>query len=172
MSKKKVTKYRISLPPDIISHLVSLAKKDSSTLSIEALKILIPVQAKIDADVLVPAYITNPKPDLFEQLGFESPDTSFIDSVSKANKLIADLYAPNLSIRNNNGLQAREYIPNIYEVHQEEFLTKEDYWEACYKKHQKYPDHCTIRDLEAAKEHMYLNGLMTPEEIKEFEENI
>jgi len=150
MSKKKVTKYRISLPPDIISHLISLAKKDSSTLSIEALKILIPVQAKIDADILKPSYITNPKPDLFEQLGFESFESP-------------DIFIPK---------PFYDYTPNRSPIDPNAFATKEDYWEACYKKYKLYLPNCSIREIEAAKEHMYLNGLMTPEEIKEFESNM
>lgn len=148
MPPRKVTKYRISLPPDIISHLISLAKKDSSNLSIEALKILIPVQAKIDADILKPSYITNPKPDVFEQLGFDSP----IEPITK--------------------LTIMEYTPTRYPINPEHFASKEEYWCACYSKYQSYPESCIIKEIEAAKEHMYLNGLMTPEEIKEFESNM
>ena len=49
--------------------------------------------------------------------------------------------------------------------------TKEQYWEACYLQFQKHPNVCTVPQIEAAQEHMYLNDLMTPEEIAAFEFN-
>ena len=49
--------------------------------------------------------------------------------------------------------------------------TKEQYWEACYIQFQKNPNLCTVPQIEAAHEHMYLHDLMTPEEVAAFEFN-
>ena len=47
---------------------------------------------------------------------------------------------------------------------------KEDYWEECYNKLQaNSANGCTLQELEAAQEHRYLHGLMTPEEQANFE---
>lgn len=43
--------------------------------------------------------------------------------------------------------------------------TKEQYWERCYKKFQYMFDSCTVPEIEAAYEHMYLNDLMSPEQV-------
>ena len=48
-------------------------------------------------------------------------------------------------------------------------ISKETYWEACYQKLIATPLECSIEEIEAAREHKYLNDLMTPEEIVEFE---
>lgn len=49
-------------------------------------------------------------------------------------------------------------------------VPKEVYWEECYKKYNLTPELCSINEIEAANEHMYLNELMSPEEAKLFEE--
>ena len=48
-------------------------------------------------------------------------------------------------------------------------ITKEQHWENCYNQFLKSPDLCTVPQIEAAYEHMYLNDLMTPEQIVTFE---
>ncbi len=50
-------------------------------------------------------------------------------------------------------------------------LTKEDYWRQCYHTLQTDPNECSLKMIQAAKEHMYLNDLMSEEELKEFESN-
>ena len=47
--------------------------------------------------------------------------------------------------------------------------TKEQHWKRCYLKFTSNPASCTVPEIEAAREHMYLNGLMTSEEVKQFE---
>ena len=47
--------------------------------------------------------------------------------------------------------------------------TKEEYWAACYAKYKLDRDSCSLQEINAAKEHMYLNDLMSPEEIEAFE---
>lgn len=49
------------------------------------------------------------------------------------------------------------------------YATKEEYWEACYKVYQLNPTSLTVQEIQAAKEHMYLHSLMSPEEMVEFE---
>lgn len=46
---------------------------------------------------------------------------------------------------------------------------KEEYWEICYFMYKTSPTTCTLQEIQAAREHMYLNDLMTPEEMVEFE---
>ena len=50
-------------------------------------------------------------------------------------------------------------------------LSKEEYWELCYKKHAISPKDCSLQEINAAQEHRYLNGLMTAEEAIRFEEH-
>jgi hypothetical protein len=47
--------------------------------------------------------------------------------------------------------------------------TKEQYWERCYLKFVSTFNLCTVSEIEAAYEHMYLNDLMTPEQLENFE---
>lgn len=49
-------------------------------------------------------------------------------------------------------------------------LNKEEYWALCYKRLEEYgAKHLSLQEITAAKEHMYLNDLMSPEELAEFE---
>ena len=86
----------------------------------------------------------------------------------------------------NNALQAayvtkKHHIPEIATLESlgasEDMIatvtggeTKEQYWETCYAKFVYNPQACTIPEIEAAHEHMYLNGLMTSDEVTAFEE--
>lgn len=47
--------------------------------------------------------------------------------------------------------------------------TKEERWASSYALYQIYPEKCTIEEIEDAHEHMYLNDLMTPEQVAAFE---
>jgi len=51
------------------------------------------------------------------------------------------------------------------------FLTKEEGWEYCYNKYLLDPTLCSMVEINAAREHMYLEGLMSKEEVAEFESN-
>lgn len=48
-------------------------------------------------------------------------------------------------------------------------IEKEHYWEQCFSKFLADPTSCSLKEIEAAQEHRYLNGLMSLEEQKEFE---
>ena len=50
-------------------------------------------------------------------------------------------------------------------------LSKEQYWQQCYTKFSASPTSCSIVEIEAAKEHKYLHGLMSKEELLAFEQN-
>lgn len=50
-----------------------------------------------------------------------------------------------------------------------EFTSKEEYWGHCYDLYANATPNLTIAELQAAKEHMYLNDMMTEEEIAEYE---
>lgn len=48
---------------------------------------------------------------------------------------------------------------------------KEEYWYRCYLKLIAKPNQCSLKEIEAANEHRYLNGLMDALEMASFEEN-
>ncbi len=50
-----------------------------------------------------------------------------------------------------------------------EYLTKEQVWANAYIKYSMNPASCTLSEIKAAKEHMYLHSLMSEEEEREFE---
>ncbi len=50
-------------------------------------------------------------------------------------------------------------------------LSDPHYWAKCYDKHCAFPATCTKEEVAAAQEHMYLNDLMSEEEIQKFEAN-
>ena len=50
-----------------------------------------------------------------------------------------------------------------------DYPTKELYWEACYKLYSSNPELCNLSTISSAREHMYLNDLMSEEEVNEFE---
>ena len=61
-------------------------------------------------------------------------------------------------------------LPNKHETTMT--LTKEEYWESCYAKYKNLPTECTLKEIQAAREHMYLHDLMSPQEIAEFEKDL
>jgi len=131
-------KYRPSLPPHLIAHILDLAKKEQplSTSSIELISILAPFQAKIQNMGLEPAYTTQvrlPKPSIEVSLGM----------------------LPNSSV--------------LYTLDDTAYFSKEAYWQACYYQSLANFEGLSLLEMNAAKEHMYLNDLMTEEEVIEFE---
>lgn len=47
---------------------------------------------------------------------------------------------------------------------------KEEYWALCYERLQEYgAEHLSLNEIQAAREHMYLNDLMSADEMVEFE---
>jgi len=51
----------------------------------------------------------------------------------------------------------------------EVYTDKEEYWAACYKVYTLNPTSLSLIEIGAAKEHMYLEGLMSNVEIADFE---
>ena len=139
-------KFRPSLTAEQIQWLIEHCKQAAGDdhVALELLITLAPFKAKIDAGGIKPAYIAQPKQTLLQQLG--------------------DTTSPSYVLR---GV--------AYE-------TKEAYWEACYTYWLKLqtPDFtdgvgvASLADAKAieagAKEHRYLNGLMTDLEVAEFEQ--
>ena len=48
-------------------------------------------------------------------------------------------------------------------------LPKEAYWLVCYNKYMESRESCSLEEIQAAREHMYLHDLMSQEELAEFE---
>lgn len=48
-------------------------------------------------------------------------------------------------------------------------LSQPHYWQQCYEKWSATPGQCTEAEVEAANEHRYLNDMMSPEEVAEFD---
>lgn len=71
---------------------------------------------------------------------------------------------PKLSLEESLGFSIPEESPGE---------AKEKYWAACYTKlTEQGVDSCTPAEIAAAKEHMYLNDLMSPEEEAAFEASL
>jgi hypothetical protein len=127
-----------------LQQIYTLAKADyiqsSSPLSLEILGIVAPFLTKIEIGTINPAYV------LVDQEG----------KLSKEEKLLISLGASLAEEKHkNNEIQMRS--------------SKEIYWEECWKKFNENPESCSILEIKAAKEHAYLNDLMSQEEIEEFE---
>lgn len=50
--------------------------------------------------------------------------------------------------------------------------TKEQYWTRCFDKYSRDPSSCTVAEIEAAMEYMYLNDMMSPIQIAMHERKI
>ena len=56
------------------------------------------------------------------------------------------------------------------ETQRAQSLSKEAYWAACYDKYTKHREECSLEEIQAAREHMYLHDLMSAEELEAFEQ--
>lgn len=150
-SKSGSAKYRPVLTAAQITHILTLAKTESpmSQMSLSVIASLASFQAKIDNAAITAAYVTSPtvSKTSLEALGGVPATAS--DSL------------PNTC----HGYNTSPNVSNTYE-------SKESYWAACYEKYSISPASCTLQEIEAAREHKYLNGLMTEEEVKAFERGI
>ena len=63
-----------------------------------------------------------------------------------------------------------EAAPTAYILGNANYQSKEGYWQACYMRYVEDAAACTLEVINSAKEHMYINDLMSPEEAKAFEE--
>lgn len=149
-AKSKSPTYRITLTAEQLYHIDHLARSQTpiSNKSIELIGKLAPTIAKIEAGSLKAAYVakgTVAKKDIAESLG--------IPDMQNTNAIPAQKPA-NLATSNSNTELA---------------LSKDQVWEAAYNKYASTPELCSAQDIYNAKEHMYLNGLMSPEEVVEWE---
>lgn len=73
---------------------------------------------------------------------------------------------PKPSIEESLGMNQPATVPtSLYGVHSK----KEVYWQACYSKYIINPLSCTVEEIQAAREHMYLHDKMSEEEKEKFE---
>jgi hypothetical protein len=135
-------KYRPVLTAIQIEHILYLAKSEQplSSMSMSLISTLAPFQAKIQNAAMTPAYIlVAPKPNEAD--------------------VMASLGA---------GAPDR-VVGNIHTSIDWSGLSKQEYWEACYDKFTANPVTCNLSEIEASKEHAYLNELMSVSELAEFE---
>lgn len=140
---KSKSKYRPVLKVSQIIHILKLAKSESpiSSASISVIGTLAPFLAKIENDGIQAAYTI--APTIPKQSTLESlggTPASCDDST-----LLSEISAEGLA------------------------LTKEEIWEKAYVLYKTNPTFCSLDTIQAAREHMYLNDLMSPEEAAEFE---
>lgn len=89
-----------------------------------------------------------------------------------ANKGITTAYTtkPKSTLMESLGEGPTKATP-AYILHGVTYLSKEEFWAACYELYTADPAQLSLEEIGAAKEHMYLNELMSPEEVAEFEES-
>jgi len=140
-SKNKTTKYRPVLTSLQITHILHLAKAENplSDLSLSVVSTLSVFQTKIENAAVLPAY------------------SSILSTATKEEKQLLDLGGTPIESASTALVEYREQ------------LTKEESWELCYAKYLLNPDSCSIDELEAAMEHMYLHDLMTPAQEAAYE---
>ena len=144
--KKKHKKYRVMLSPSIISSILSQAKTAYATLanqeSLDIITALAPYEAKIATGSIVEAYtaagaIHTPKTD-----------------IQKESDQLASLGA-------DTGAEQQA----VLDPDAENFLSKDAYWAACYAIYILHPaSSLSVETIDAAKEHMYLNDLLSDSE--------
>ncbi len=139
--KAKQTKYRPVLTAAQITKILALAKLEQpiSAESFSLISTLSPFAAKIANGGIQAAYVTVPPKAKATSLEGLGAD------LAKFTDLV------NLSSKCEPGID------------------KEAYWYDCYRKYNSDPVSCSLEEIQAAKEHMYLNDLMSEEEIAEFE---
>lgn len=144
-TQNRTAKYRPSLSAEQVYHILDLAKNESplSSLSITVIATLAPFQAKIDNLGLKPAYITSPR-------------------VSKTSLEALGEVLDYPSSRSNRPKDLESPIA----------FNKEQAWLEAYNKYSSNPSSCSLEEIIYAKEHMYLNDLMTLEEREQFEQNL
>lgn len=162
-SRTKNLKYRPSLTADQIEFILRLTKQFYIDLTgspeldlVEAnqafavIATLTPFQAKIRNLAITPAYIpsdTPAKTSTLESLGGTDSDTHIPTLPS---------YDDSIGVPETN----LSSLPPI---------SKEELWAASYAKYLIDPVSCTIQEIEEAREHKYLENLMTVEEVEAFE---
>ena len=143
-------KYRPSLTKTQIEQIIALCKVDGSTHSLDVLRALAPFYAKIQHSAIKEAHTVQPKQSVYELLGMDTPQAT-VTSTQET----------------NTASEIKEATADTIDIN--DYVTNADYWLACYTKYEADKVSCTVQEIEAAKEHMYLNDLMTPEQEEEWE---
>lgn len=86
----------------------------------------------------------------------------FSAKIANGSILPASVVSPKESIEESLGLVDVTLYNN-------DMITKEDYWNRCYELYVDSPELCTLQEIKAAQEHMYLNDLMSEAELAAFE---
>jgi len=94
--------------------------------------------------------------------------TPFLSKIqSRANK---PAYTSSIRAPSYNSIESlSETTAQVQASTIERITTKAELWSNAYSKYKLDPNSCSVVDIENAREHMYLDGLMTPEEASNFE---
>ncbi len=135
-------KFRPSLSASCIQYLVNLLihTPDNTEERKEALTKLKPFLAKIEVGGIIPAYS--------------------VSTISQKEKNKANL------LESLGGTEVNSAVDQLADLQRR---TTREYWKACYNKWLSDPNSLTAHEKHCADEYRYLEGLMTPEEIAEFE---
>jgi len=60
-------------------------------------------------------------------------------------------------------------VPTVFQLGATTYLSKEEYWAACYHIYLRSPSLLSLEEIQAAREHMYLHDLMSDDEMRLFE---
>lgn len=95
----------------------------------------------------------------------------FQAKIQNAGINIAYQTSPKQSIEESLGMASNSSFSNLnfFSAASTTYSSKEAYWEGCYNRYTKDPAACTLAEIHAAREHMYLNDLMSDDEVREFE---
>ena len=97
-------------------------------------------------------------------IGKLAPFLSKIDNLVKAPAYTTSSLPPKAKANSLESLGAG--LPSSIEA---KGFSKEQIWELAYNKYQLDPQLCTLRDIADSKEHMYLNDLMSEDDVAKFE---
>ena len=90
--------------------------------------------------------------------------------IDNAGLAVAYTVTPPMSkLESLGGTESSDHLTSSYTLAGHDYIIKELYWEACYKLYTESPELCNMTTISSAREHMYLNDLMSDEEIAEFE---
>jgi len=124
-----------------------------------------PVLKRAQLAKIVASLKADPEPDVdtYSSLAYLVPFIAKIDM--KGMKAIYNMAPEKPSLLESLGAGAGTGSAML----QQSNADRERYWEECYNKYITDPSNCTHRQLDAAQEHMYINELMTEQQLQLFE---
>lgn len=144
-----IPKYRPVLSGPQILHIISLAKKDGSSASLEIAAILSRMEWQIKNGGLQPAYNETPRESLAESLGFE---------------IVPNPHMPPQTIALVQNDKITGVITNIGSIPALQ--------EALYQKWIEDPTALSVTDIAIVRQYRYENNKMTMDEEKLFEKEV